>query len=227
MSNTKDEKLYCVYQHTNLFNNKIYIGITMRNPKKRWGSNGYNYRNNPLFYEDILKYGWNEGFSHEILFENLNKEEAESKEIQLIDSYDTTNNEKGYNRNRGGHSVGKMTEATKEKISKSNTGKRRTPEQRKHMSEVALNMTDEHKKKISEAHKALVPWNTGLVYTEEQKDKIKGNTYRPVLCVETGIIYKSLSYVSRLFNIYASNLSKVCNSERHTAGGFHWRYVDE
>lgn len=219
--------LYFVYKHTNIYNNKVYIGITMRNPQKRWGSNGCNYKENDVFYNDILKYGWNDGFMHEVLFENLTKEDAEQKEIELINLFDSTDINKGYNRNHGGHSIGKMSNTTKNKISKANTGKKRTPEQRKHMSDVALNMTEEHKKKISESHKGLVAWNKDLIFTEEQKDKIKGNTYKSIICIETGIVYKSMSYVTRLFNIPQSNLRKVCSGERHTAGGFHWRYADE
>ena len=219
------EEKYFVYKHTNIFNKKVYIGITLRKPKKRWGANGINYRNNDIFYEDILKYGWNDGFVHEILFEGLTKDEAEKKEIELIDLYNSTNKEYGYNRNRGGHSVGKMTEATKNKISNSNRGKKRTLEQRQLMSSIALNMTEEHKRKIADAHIGLSTWNKGLTLSEDQKDKCKGNTYRAIECIETNVVYKSLSYVSRIFNIPCSNLCKVCNGERHTAGGFHWRYA--
>lgn len=199
----------------------------MRKPQKRWGSNGINYRNNEIFYKDILKYGWNDGFTHEILFEHLTKDEAEKKEIELINLYESTNFNNGYNRNHGGHSVGKMSESTKAKISKALKGKKFTLEHRALLSKIALNMTEEHKKKISEAHKGLDTWNKGLVFSEEEKDKYKGNTYRAIECIETGVVYKSLSYVNRLFNIPQSNLCKVCNGDRHTAGGYHWRYVNE
>ena len=220
MVKTNDNILYSVYKHTNIYNGKVYIGITTREPRKRWGANGCNYKENSIFYKDILKYGWDKGFTHEVLFKNLTKENAEKKEIELIELYNSTDISKGYNRNHGGHSIGKMSETTKNKISKSNTGKKRTLEQRKLMSAIASKMTEEHKRKISEAHK-------GLTFTEDEKDKIKGNTYKSIICVETGVIYKSMSYVSRLFGIPQSNLHKVCNGERHTAGGFHWRYANE
>lgn len=227
MKNINNNFLYYVYKHTNIYNDKVYIGITIREPRKRWGSKGCNYKGNPIFYKDIFEYGWDEGFTHEVLFENLTKEEAEKKEIELIELYNSTDINRGYNRNHGGHSIGKMSDETKNKISKSNTGKRRTLEQRKLMSDIAFNMTDEHKRKISEAHKGLDVWNKGLTFTENEKDKIKGNTYKPIICIETGVVYKSMSYVSRLFKIPPSNLHKVCNGERHTAGGFHWRYANE
>ena len=58
--------MWTVYKHINLQNNKIYIGITSQPVEDRW-KNGNGYKNNQIFYEDIQKYGWKEGFLHEIL----------------------------------------------------------------------------------------------------------------------------------------------------------------
>ena len=46
---------YIVYKHTNLINNKVYIGITCHgeNPNCRW-EGGSGYYNNDKFYSDIL-----------------------------------------------------------------------------------------------------------------------------------------------------------------------------
>ena len=71
--------LYTVYQHKNKINGKVYIGITMQEPEKRWGVNGRNYKSSPHFYSAIQKYGW-DNFEHNILFTNLTKEEACLKE---------------------------------------------------------------------------------------------------------------------------------------------------
>ena len=87
---------YVVYKHTNLINNKSYIGITKygENPNYRW-RNGMGYQENNEFFEDIIKYGWN-NFSHEILESELNEIEAIQKEREYIKKYDCVNN--GYNR---------------------------------------------------------------------------------------------------------------------------------
>ena len=85
---------YKIYQHTNLINGKIYIGITCQKPESRWGVQGSGYNKQPKFYKDILKYGW-DNFSHEILEDNLSKEQALQKENELILKLNTIQN--GYN----------------------------------------------------------------------------------------------------------------------------------
>ena len=83
----KDKK-YCVYIHTNKETNKKYIGMTGNSPKQRWG-NGNGYSRNEEFFKDIQKYGWNDGFLHEIIFSGLSKMDARIKEKELIAYYET------------------------------------------------------------------------------------------------------------------------------------------
>lgn len=85
---------YKVYIHTNLVNGKKYVGITQQAEKERW-SNGNGYRENKKFYKDIQKYGWNDGFSHEIIKENISYKEARTLEKFYISKYDSVL--KGYN----------------------------------------------------------------------------------------------------------------------------------
>lgn len=85
---------WTVYKHTNLINQKVYIGITSRSPKARWGLEGRGYKGQPKFYNAIKKYGW-EGFSHEILYTGLSEQDALLLESQLIKEYDSIKN--GYN----------------------------------------------------------------------------------------------------------------------------------
>lgn len=100
------DRKYCVYKHTSP-SNKVYIGITF-NPKRRWyNGNGYLHKrkdgkyNQPLFARAILKYGW-DNFTHEIIKDNLSKEQACELEKKYIQEYDSTNPQKGYNISFGG-----------------------------------------------------------------------------------------------------------------------------
>jgi len=108
---------YKVYKYTNIKNNKVYIGQTKQTLKKRaGGKKGQNYlREDTIFSKAIKKYGW-ENFEPEILFDNLDKNNADLKEIETILEYDSYNPKKGYNGTLGGGS-GIPTKKTKEKIS--------------------------------------------------------------------------------------------------------------
>lgn len=85
---------YNVYKHTNLINNKSYIGITSQRCENRWGINGKGYKLQPKFFNAIQKYGWN-NFQHDILYTNLSKDAALEIESKLIKKYNTIEN--GYN----------------------------------------------------------------------------------------------------------------------------------
>ena len=52
-----------------------------------------------------------------------------------------------------------------------------------------------------------------------------GKAPKKVLCVETGIIYESLSKADKATGISFKNISSVCNSKRAKAGGFTWKYI--
>lgn len=96
-----EDRPYKLYMHINKFNNKKYIGITKNRPEERWLS-GKGYKYNIRFYNDILKYGWDDGFEHEILLCGLTYEEACNKEIELIEKHQTRDKNKGYNIAIGG-----------------------------------------------------------------------------------------------------------------------------
>ena len=112
--------MYTVYQHKNKINGKIYFGITSRNPIEQWGNNGSNYKSTPHFYSAIQKYGW-DNFEHNILYENLTKEEACDIEKTLIREYNTQDREFGYNILEGGQASTLPTEV-REKMSQAMMG---------------------------------------------------------------------------------------------------------
>lgn len=96
---------WLIYKHTNLANGKVYIGQTCQRPEDRWLC-GHGYPNNKHFDRAIKKYGWDLGFKHEILVENIpTLEEANKLEIYYIEKYHSYVKDpfcNGYNLTKGG-----------------------------------------------------------------------------------------------------------------------------
>ena len=113
----KTTNCWSVYRHTTP-SGGVYIGITGNPVKKRW-QRGKGYEKCPAFSKAIQKYGW-ENIQHEVLFENLYKEEADKKEKELIEYYKTYGH--CYNVADGG-SRDFVSEETKEKMRKNRQGK--------------------------------------------------------------------------------------------------------
>lgn len=227
--------MFVVYKHI-CPNGKIYIGITSQKPEKRW-LNGKGYTNNDYFTKAIQKYGW-ERIKHEILFENLTKEEAEQKEIELIAKYKSNQRGHGYNISVGGScaTLGlhwKYNDKQRERRRGKNHplyGSHLTDEQRKHLSEInsgknhpqyGTHRNEKTKKKISEHQK-------GKVITVNQRKKIseslKGNipvNCKKIICVETGEIFNSVAMAQKTKNI--SCIYRAIDDDTKTAGGYHWK----
>ena len=150
----KEEKVWCVYIHTCKENNKRYIGQT-RNLKNRWSNEGAKYLykqkdgswRQPAIARAILTYGW-DGFTHEVVADNLTKEEADKLEIELIEKYNTLNPKFGYNIRKGGshgslseESIKKMRETIGDSRKKENNafyGKKHTEETKQKIRENAI-----------------------------------------------------------------------------------------
>lgn len=152
---------YIVYVHTNIVNGKKYVGITKKSPVQRWGRDGSGYKSNSRFWNAICKYGWNSGFKHEVLFENLSLDEAYSKEQELILLYDSKLN--GYNLTDGGDGAWGHTvsEESRIRMSKAQKGIPKPWLQ-------GRTFTDEHRRKLSESHRG----RTHSPLSDATKEKI-------------------------------------------------------
>lgn len=229
VSETDDN--FSVYIHQNKINGKRYVGITGRSPSERWsGGNGY-YRNKH-FYSSIQLYGW-DAFEHVVVASGISEEAACNMERELIQKYNTTDPQFGYNHDYGGSGVGKLTEETKQKLSKMHTGMRLSEETKNKIREKRLgpknpnygkHLPEETRKKISEANK-------GKKLSQEQKDKI-GKDHS----IETHQYDKSGKYIAtfpsaheaeRSLNIDADCIQHCCTGLHKTAGGYIWRYSND
>lgn len=93
--------------------------------------------------------------------------------------------------------INKIRVRTPEEIEKSVSKRRGVP------------LSEETKKKLSDAHKGQHSWNE-----------------KEVECVETGERFFSAREAGRKHNLNSSNISFCCRGLRHTCGGFHWIYVE-
>ena len=179
------QRLFCVYKHINTVTRKVYIGITSRSPKDRWGKNGNGYLRKkengeyiqPLIARAILKYGW-EAFKHIILFEGLSKAEAKQKEKELIAKYKSRDPNFGYNISAGGE--GNPRYATEEELAiKQSLKKARDHDYYLKNKEKIIQKTTEYRKQHPEARKAsahkynITHKAERLARTRKQREKIK------------------------------------------------------
>lgn len=162
---------WCVYMHENRVNGKKYIGLTSQKPTNRW-RNGAGYDKQPRFFAAIQKYGW-DAFRHEILYTGLTQEEAERLEIDLIEKYETLNEEKGYNLSPGGV-VFMPTAETRAKQSAARMGWTPSEETRQKMSEAKRGkvFSEEHRARLSEAQIGRVSPNKGKTLSPEWREKM-------------------------------------------------------
>ena len=103
-----EEHNYRLYRHTNLINGKVYFGVTKNKMEYRAGKNGAKYWQCTYFNNAIQKYGW-DNFSHEVIAENLTKDQASFYERTMIKAYRSNEREFGYNIQPGGLHAGGMS----------------------------------------------------------------------------------------------------------------------
>lgn len=226
---------YYIYKHTSP-SNKAYIGITMQKPENRW-RNGNGYKSNPYFYNAIQKYGW-DNFEHEILFANLTKEEAEQKEIELIQEYKTNQKAYGYNIDNGGNSNGKHSNETRKKIKENHFdisgenhpmyGKHHSDEAKQKMSQSKIGkkhpIDEKTRIKISNALK-------GREIKKEWIEKMADGHKKSVLqySINGKFIRKwnSIKDIELELGIAHQSIVACCKGRIKTSHGYIWKYEFE
>ena len=203
----EEERVYFVYSHVNLVNNKIYIRITKQIPSYRWGSHGQGYKDSPRFWNAIQKYGW-DNFEHNILFSELTKDEACKKEIELIKQYNSNDDRYGYNMTSGGEQHYVFNEEVKQKLREQKVGsnnpqwgKHKTEDEKKHLQNIMI-----------------------------KKTKDGNNHAKKVRCKDTGIIYYSCKDAARNTGNknerQATHIADVCKGLRTKCNGLTWEWIE-
>lgn len=195
-------KEYVVYMHT-VPNGRRYIGITCQNTERRWrGGMFYDY--NRRFFSVIVKYGW-DNIKHEILYSGLTKEQAETKEIELIAEYKTHDEEYGYNQTVGGTGAKGCSKSieTREKLSKANKGRK---------------MSDSVREKMKGRNIGRFVGGKSASAKKVCQYDLQGNLIK---------IWDSQSDAARAFSVAPTNILAACKHLRKTVKGYKWEYYKE
>lgn len=158
------------------------------------------------------KYNSKELWSYEIL-QKCTKEQLDELEMKYIKELDSTNSRVGYNSTKGGQGIGKecikpwgsekQIQALKNR--RTYVGKE-NPNYGKHLSEEA-------KKRISEAAKGRKPKNLPtkpVIQLTLDNKEIK--------------IWNSITEAANATGADQSTIIRVCKGVKKTAKGFHWKY---
>lgn len=199
-----------VYKYTNIHNNKVYIGQTINELKRResWFNLNAPYAGNYI-NRAREKYGL-ESFKYEILFEIETDDEVILRDIlddiesKYISLYRAKDSKYGYNLTNGG---------------KSGTGQVVTTETRIKMSKVQKGlkkpMSYLGKLNISKAHKKPRPYmRKRIVQLTREGEIIK--------------VWDGVNEAANTLNLNHSNISAaLTKSGRHrTCGGYKWEYYE-
>ena len=234
---------YKVYMHKNKINNKVYIGITKQDLKRRW-QNGKGYIDNTYFTNAIDKYGWS-NFEHLLLYDNLTKEQAQELEIKLISDYKSNNRDYGYNQSKGGET---SDENFNVKFGKDNHRSRRirvidakTNEligvyESQTLASKELNINRKGITKnclgISKTYKGYIFEYDDCDFVKPKKcgiGKHKNHKTQKVMCIDDNKIFNSIKEAGEYYHIRPNNISScLCNkSKSKTACGRRWCYVPD
>lgn len=231
---------YKVYIHTNKINGKVYIGITQQNLDKRW-QNGYGYKRQKYFYSAIKKYGW-ENFEHDLIEENLSKEDACKKEKELIKKYNSDNRKYGYNLSKGGETYKENFHIRKGKEVANSKSVRVLNAETKEIigiyesQNLAAIDLGVRRKGITKNCRGLSKTYKGYIFEYNDFDfekpkrqptgKHNNHHKSKVKCLEDNLIFESILEAGKHYNIRPNNIACcLCKSSKaKTAGGKHWEY---
>ena len=219
-----------VYMFKNKIDGKIYVGKTKRKLEIRVKEHIYGVKGS---YIDsaIKKYGI-KNFEVSILEECNSMEELNEREKFWIRELNSKV-PNGYNLTEGGDGgLGHVvTLETRQKISKSKTGKPGHPPSEKQLQTSSENgrkskgrklrpHTEEEKKHLSEIQK-------GRKISEETRTKMIASNWnrRTVRCKETGELFSPIGAAAKWAGVCDGTIIAACKKSTRTAGGYHWEYA--
>lgn len=197
IENNNEYKVYCL-----LFpNGKRYIGSTKLSMTKRIRT--AKYEQQKRVQAAIDKFGI-KNVEVIVLCEGLTWEGAHETEQKFIDYYDVLNPEHGYN--------------TQKVLCNQNS-----EEARRKNRESSLKFYEEHPQKAKE-----ISANLRKYYDKHPEAKLylrSVSKCNPVRCLDTGIVYPSITNCGKSMHISPGSIRYVCMGMRNHANGYTFAYV--
>ena len=228
---------YSIYKITNENNDKLYIGQTAFDIKKRFKEHigkakSGNYNHRPL-YSAMNKYGINT-FHIELIENGLTKEEANEREKYWISYFGTFNNN-GYNATIGGDDGGthslevyQVDMNTLEVINVYESTREAARVFSKNGNNAPLNRVCLGKSNSAYGYYWCYTNNyEELVISKSNKEEKKETKIEQYDLATNEVIkvYDSPWLAENKLNVTHGHIKRVCKGERKSFKGFGWRYV--
>lgn len=211
---------YTVYKHTTP-NNKVYIGITNRKKvEQRWGENGKGY-STQLFGRAIKKYGW-ENIKHEIIAQQLTREDACALEKVLIKIYKSNDYRYGYNKTSGGDGTCDFSHSNphsdewRKKVSIAKTGSHHSEQAKLKMRQAKLGkkLSPEHRESIRNASKTNKLHKLTAEEIEKGRKKRIKSVYQYDLNNNLINVYTTMTECAKALEICPAYVTKLCKTKK-------------
>lgn len=248
----KDDDKIGIYCIQNLINKKVYIGQTNEGFYKRWLRHVNMLSNHSHFNHHLQsaydKYG-SDNFEMTVIEVCSIEDDIAVLEHEYISFFQKTQscynilsggptmtgeNNPFFGRSHSEESIRKMSAAKSGKckgeanyfFGKDHSGENNGFYGHKH--------SEESKRKMSVAKSEMYKGTNnpfyGKTHTAEAKAKMANNglhaQHKVVICLETGVKYRSISEAARQTNSNNKRISDVCRGVMESTNGLHWAYAD-
>lgn len=211
--------VYSLYKITNKQNGDFYIGVTSHSVESRFKDHikhAKQKKNNGHFYRAINKYGA-DNFILETICKEYSRDAAVESEILLILDMNPA-----YNSTMGGDGT---------------WGHKISPDGRRRMSEIhkgnkynlGRKWSEDQKKSMSEKKKGCPAPTLSDKMKETRIENFRKSAAlrrKPVICVNDGLSYDSISHAANIYNIDKSSISQICNKKRNSIFGLKFQFVE-